>query len=60
MKTKDVIKHITTWLTDYSDSSKTNGFVVGISGGIDSAITSTLCALSGKKYIVYSDANPSK
>ena len=48
MKTKDVIKHITTWLTDYSDSSKTKGFVVGISGGIDSAITSTLCALSGK------------
>ena len=48
MRTKDVIKHITTWLTDYSDSSKTNGFVVGISGGIDSAITSTLCALSGK------------
>ena len=48
MRTKDVIKHIITWLTDYSDSSKTNGFVVGISGGIDSAITSTLCALSGK------------
>tara|TARA_B100000963_G_scaffold25020_1_gene18755 strand:+ start:1165 stop:1941 length:777 start_codon:yes stop_codon:yes gene_type:complete len=48
MRTKDVIKHITTWLTDYSDSSKTNGFVIGISGGIDSAITSTLCALSGK------------
>ena len=48
MRTKDVIKHITTWLTDYSDSSKTNGFVVGISGGIDSAITSTLSALTGK------------
>ena len=48
MRTKDVIKHIITWLTDYSDSSKTNGFVVGISGGIDSAVTSTLCALSGK------------
>ena len=48
MRTKDVIKHIITWLTDYSDSSKTKGFVVGISGGIDSAITSTLCALSGK------------
>ena len=48
MKTKDVIKYIKTWLIDYSDSSKTNGFVVGVSGGIDSAITSTLCALSGK------------
>lgn len=48
MKTKDVITHITKWLEDYSNSSRTNGFVVGISGGVDSAITSTLCALSGK------------
>ena len=53
MRTKDVIKHITTWLTDYSDSSKTNGFVVGISGGIDSAITSTLCALLEKTHYVF-------
>lgn len=29
-----------------------NGFVVGVSGGIDSALTSTLCALTGKKVIV--------
>ena len=31
---------------------QTNGFIVGISGGIDSAITSTLCALSGKIHMV--------
>jgi len=29
-----------------------NGFVVGVSGGIDSALTSTLCALTGKKVVV--------
>lgn len=29
-----------------------NGFVVGVSGGIDSALTSTLCALTGKKVLV--------
>lgn len=29
-----------------------NGFVVGVSGGIDSALTSTLCAFTGKKVIV--------
>jgi len=29
-----------------------NGFVLGVSGGIDSALTSTLCALTGKKLIV--------
>jgi len=29
-----------------------NGFVVGVSGGIDSALTSTLCALTKKQVIV--------
>ena len=44
--------HIVTWLKLYSESSFTQGFVVGISGGIDSAVTSTLCALTGEKVIV--------
>lgn len=51
METKKAIEHITTWLKNYSNQSNTNGFVVGISGGIDSALTSTLCALSGKKVL---------
>lgn len=42
------------WLKNYSAQSNTKGFVVGISGGIDSALTSTLCALSGKKTILIS------
>jgi len=49
MKHKDIVNHIVNWLTEYSNISKTEGFVVGISGGIDSALTSTLCALTGKK-----------
>lgn len=52
MKKKQVIKHIVKWLTSYCEQSKMNGFVVGVSGGIDSAVTSTLCALTGKKVIV--------
>jgi len=52
MESKKVIEHIVNWLKEYSDSSKTNGFVIGISGGIDSAITSALCALTGKRVIV--------
>jgi NAD+ synthase len=52
MKKKEIIDHIVSWLKEYSHRSKTNGFVVGISGGIDSAVTSTLCALTGKKVIV--------
>lgn len=52
MKSKEVIEHIVNWLKEYSDTSKTNGFVIGISGGIDSAVTSTLCSLTGKRVIV--------
>ena len=51
MKNKEVVEHIVNWLKTYSDNSKTEGFVIGISGGIDSALTSTLCALTGKKVI---------
>jgi NAD+ synthase len=51
MKHQEIINHITKWLKSYSDASKTEGFVIGISGGIDSALTSTLCALTGKKVI---------
>ena len=39
--------HIVNWLRDYAANAKVKGFVVGISGGIDSALTSTLCAQTG-------------
>ena len=42
-----VIEHIVHWLRDYALQARQSGFVVGISGGIDSALTSTLCALTG-------------
>ena len=45
-------QHIIQWLSRYSDESRTSGFVVGISGGIDSALTSTLCAHTGKPVMV--------
>jgi NAD+ synthase len=43
-----VAEYISQWLTDYVEKSNMKGFVVGISGGIDSALTSTLCAMTGK------------
>jgi NAD+ synthase len=52
MNSEKVKEHIVKWLRSYSESSKTNGFVIGISGGIDSAVTSTLCALTEKKVIL--------
>lgn len=47
MKTEKVIDHIVKWLKDYAENANIKGFVIGISGGIDSAVTSTLCAKTG-------------
>lgn len=47
MNAEKVIDYIVEWLKDYATNAKVNGFVVGISGGIDSAVTSSLCAKTG-------------
>jgi NAD+ synthase len=47
-----IADHITAWLRNYCDKAGLSGFIVGISGGIDSALTSTLCARTGKKTIL--------
>jgi len=44
---KTVNNHIVSWLKNYAEKANIKGFVVGISGGIDSAVTSTLCAQTG-------------
>ena len=49
MKTKEKIDHIVGWLRDYAEVSGRKVFVVGISGGIDSAVTSALCCLTGNR-----------
>ena len=56
MKTSKRIDYIKNWILDYCKSmpKKTDSLIVGISGGIDSAVTSTICALTGKKTIVLS------
>ena len=46
MNSREITYQIIEWLKDYSNKSKTKGFVVGVSGGIDSALTSTLCAMT--------------
>jgi len=47
MQTEKIIDHIVNWLKDYATKANMKGFVIGISGGIDSAVTSTLCAKTG-------------
>ncbi len=47
MNTEKVAIHIISWLKSYAEKAGVKGFVVGVSGGIDSALTSTLCAKTG-------------
>ncbi len=51
MNVEKVSEHIVNWLKNYAINAKVNGFVIGVSGGIDSAVTSTLCAKTGLKLI---------
>ncbi len=52
MKTQNVAEHITKWLKDYATNSKQKGYIIGVSGGIDSAVVSTLCARTGLNLIL--------
>ncbi|MBP4136667.1 NAD(+) synthase [Flavobacterium geliluteum] len=51
IQTEKVNTHIVEWLKNYANNAKVNGFVIGISGGVDSAVTSTLCAQTGFKVL---------
>ncbi|MFB9110435.1 NAD(+) synthase [Flavobacterium gyeonganense] len=51
IQTEKVNTHIVEWLKNYANNAKVNGFVIGISGGVDSAVTSTLCAQTGLKVL---------
>ncbi|MCH1595500.1 MAG: NAD(+) synthase, partial [Flavobacteriaceae bacterium] len=46
MKAASIQDHIVNWLKSYAENAGVKGFVIGVSGGIDSATTSTLCALT--------------
>ena len=47
------ISEIQKWIKEYISSAKANGVAVGISGGIDSAVTATLCVNAlGKKNVI--------
>ena len=50
MKISDRINYIKNWIVDYCKSmpKEPETLVIGISGGIDSSVTSTICALTGK------------
>ena len=56
MEVSKKVTFISDWILDYvnSMSKKAQSLVIGISGGIDSSVTSTLCAMTGLKTIVVS------
>ena len=45
---------ISDWIRDYANNSKMKTLIVGVSGGIDSALVSTLCAMTGLPTILVS------
>lgn len=50
----DLSTYISDWLAAYCNGARQEGYVIGISGGVDSALTSTLCAKTGLKTILVS------
>jgi len=47
MKHQEIADYITNWLKDYVQQNNLQGFTLGISGGVDSSLVSTLCARTG-------------
>ena len=45
-------QYIVDWIKNYANDNNIKSLVVGVSGGIDSAVTSTLCALTGLDTVV--------
>ena len=54
MTPSEKVKFISNWIKTYVDQmpSKAQSLVIGISGGIDSSVSSTLSAMTGMKTIV--------
>ena len=54
MNSSEKVKYISNWIKKYVDQmpSKAQSLVIGISGGIDSSVSSTLSAMTGLKTIV--------
>ena len=59
MNTSEKVKFISTWIKNYVDNmpSKAKALVIGISGGIDSSVSSTLSAMTGLRTVGFIYAN---
>ena len=55
MNSDKKITYISNWIKEYAISLPFTppSLIIGVSGGIDSTVTSTLCAKTGRKTIVF-------
>ena len=54
MNPKNMVAKITKWINKYAEQNNIQTLVVGISGGIDSSVVSTLCAKTGLDVVAVS------
>ena len=52
MQTEKITEKIVSWLKNYAEKANVKGYVIGVSGGVDSAVVSTLCAMTGLKTLM--------
>ena len=54
-----LVEEITNWISDYAHENDIRSLVVGVSGGVDSAVTSTLSARTGiRTCLLYTSPSP--
>lgn len=47
MDYKQLGSDIVQWIKTYANNANVNSLVIGVSGGVDSGVVSTLCAMTG-------------
>lgn len=52
MQTQKIIDKIVSWLKEYAEKAGVKGYVIGVSGGVDSGVVSTLCAMTGLEVLM--------
>lgn len=52
MQTDKITEKIVSWLKNYALKANVKGYVIGVSGGVDSGVVSTLCAMTGLKVLM--------
>ena len=49
---ENIASQIVHWIKTYAENARVKGLVIGVSGGVDSAVVSTLCARTGLPTLV--------